>query len=55
METDRVRLDFAEAIKVELTDEGTEVVVLEKLRDDIGRKYVRVFDEKCFTIFRPAK
>jgi hypothetical protein len=29
--------------------------MLEKLRNDIRCKYVRVFDEECFTILRPAK
>jgi hypothetical protein len=47
IDADRIGLDFAESVKVELTDEGAEVIVLEKLRDDIRRKGVWIFDDKC--------
>ncbi len=47
IDADRVRLDFAESVEVELTDERAEVVVLEELRYDIGRKGVWIFDNKC--------
>lgn len=40
IDADRVGLDFAESVEVELTDEGAEVVVLEELRYDVGRKGV---------------
>jgi hypothetical protein len=47
IDTDRVGLDFAESVEVELTNEGTEVVVLEELRYDVERKGVWISDNKC--------
>ena len=48
--TDRLRLNFAEAVKVQLTRKRTELVMVEVLGDDIGRKYFRIFDNKHFPV-----
>jgi formylmethanofuran dehydrogenase subunit D len=43
-DADAVVLYLAESIKVELTDEGGEVIVFKVLRDDVGGEYIGVFD-----------
>lgn len=50
-----VRLDLAESVKVELTDEGREVVVLEEFWNNFGSKFLDIFDNKSESIVCPVK
>lgn len=43
-----------EPIQVQLTDKTGKVVVLEKLRNDGGRKEVRIFDNEGESVVRPT-
>ncbi len=54
LNADGVRFYFAESIKVQLANEGAKVIVLEKLRDDVGREEVRIFDNEGESIIRPG-
>jgi hypothetical protein len=41
--TDRLGLNFSESVEVQLAGEGAELVVVEVLGDDLGRKLVLIF------------
>jgi hypothetical protein len=44
---DCVGLDFTKSIKIELPNEAAKIIVLEKLRYDIGGKGIGIFDDEC--------
>ena len=46
--------DLAKPIKVQLSNKGTEIVMLEKFRDAIRGKYFAVFNHEHITLFGPA-
>jgi len=50
---DGLRLDFAEAVKVQLTRKRTELVVVEVLGDDLGGEFFRIFDDEHFPVRGP--
>mmetsp|Transcript_60424 Transcript_60424/g.167192 ORF Transcript_60424/g.167192 Transcript_60424/m.167192 type:complete len:210 (+) Transcript_60424:197-826(+) len=51
---ERVRLDLAKAVKVQLTNKGRKVVVLEELPDNFRGEELGVLHHESKTIIRPA-
>ena len=55
IDSKRVRiLDLAEAVEVELSDEGGEFIVFEKLGDDFLFEGGGVFDNESFPVIGPG-
>lgn len=49
----RTKIYFCLIFRTYLANKGTKVVVLEELRNNVGRKLFRVLDDKHASIVRP--
>ena len=47
----RIELYFSKSIEIELPYEATKIVVLEIRRYDLRREELRIFNNKCSSIF----
>jgi hypothetical protein len=55
LDSERITLNLAETVEIQLTYKAAEVVVLEELWNNFGSELLGILDNKGITIFRPEK